>query len=851
MSHANFSALSSAMSHPLRAACLGLLLLVACGAPAVQERRIAPLPYRPPPADILDYDISVDIDHRAGFLSGHVDILLAALPGEPLTELQLDAVELDVQDVRDDLGRELSFRNDGRELSIELAEPLPAGARTVIGIDYTCSPRRGMYFVGPSAADPRAAFHVWTQGQAQDTRHWLPCWEQLDDLATHTLRVTVAEHFRTMAAGALQHSAVGHGSGRRTDVWRMDLPHAVSLVTLVAGELAHGDLADGAPDGASSGGPAGAAAALPLPVVAEADDLPHALQNLAVTADALDFLADYTGRPYPYVKYAQSCVKEFRAGGMENVSATTLYHELIHDPADEPQLSEVDLVVHEAAHQWFGDLIGARDWGELWLNEGFASYAESLWYGHAEGPEAMAHWMLAQQRAGVEAELAHSRPIVWHDWTDPEQMFDGHAYPAASARLHLLAELLGREVFRDGVRRYVAANAGRAVVTADLQAALQQASGRDLTRFFDEWLHGAGFPEFVVDVLPARDGAGPPVLHAEQVQSERGWRAVFHLPVQVRWSRGGVEHTAGLAVDERVERLPLTGEGALDWVRFDSATAVPGTVDLGQPEAAWRRQLLEAEDPITRRLAAEWFALAPEVRRRAADGSDGATDAGPESLAALRRAAAEDASVHVRVAALDALTVQAAHDDAESTATLLAALSAADARERAAAAAGLALLGDDAVLPELVARTEDGNQAVTAAALQALEVRDYPGLYGLCVAVGARTEQLRLDRVVVQIVGRMADEPRALPFLLAAARTEPVPRVRAAAVTALAGRPDPHGTLFRQLAAALHDGSYLVRIAAAHALAQSPDAAARQQLLARRAVESDAFVLAALDAALL
>ncbi|MHC5209207.1 MAG: M1 family aminopeptidase [Planctomycetota bacterium] len=817
------------MASPLRVL---LLALCGCAAPIVREAPIDPLPYRPPQADILDYDISVDIDHRAGFLTGHVDILLAALPGNETLALRLDAVEMQVDGVWDDLGRPLEFRNDGRELAIELAEPLLAGQRTVIGIDYRCAPRRGMYFVGPSAADPDAAWHVWTQGQAQDTRHWLPCWEQLDDLATHTLRVTVDEAFRTMAAGSLEHSAVARATGRRTDTWRMDLPHAVSLVTLVAGELAHAELPGGE---------------VPLPLVAEADALPHALLNFEVTADALAFLGEYTGRAYPFPKYAQCCVKEFRSGGMENVSATTLYHEVIHDPAHGPQVDPVDLIVHEAAHQWFGDLIGCRDWGEIWLNEGFATYAEALWFEHTEGAERMALWMLSQQRSAVRGELSNSRPIVWQGWKDPDEVFDSHAYPAAASRLHLLSDMLGPKVFREGVRRYVTEHASRVVSTADAQAAFEAASGRDLTRFFDEWLRGPGFPEFVVDVLAAeREQGDPPSLRAEQVQSERGWRPVFHLPVSVTWSRGGTERSARIEVDERVETLPLEGEGPLDWVRFDSGTTVPGSVDLGQSEAAWRRQLASARDPITRLIAAEWFAHSPHVRRR----PDDIDDAAPESLAALREAARDDASIPVRTAALEALAVQAGSDDVETIATLRDALAEGDARLREAAAAGLGVLGDDGVLPDLTAALDDENQAVVAAALRALEARESPGLFSLCRRVAAGTDEMRLDRTVMEVVSGLEDDRRVVPFLLGAARREPVPRVRAAALTGLAGHEDPHGVIFRELAAALHDPSFQVRAAAARALGRRQDPAARQQLLARRAIESDAQVLGALDRAL-
>jgi len=813
-------------------------LLGACAAPpAAPHPAVAPpLPYEAPRVDVLDYDVSIGLDHRARRIDGHVEVTFAALPGRPAAELTLDAVDMDIGRVTDDLGAALPFRYDGRRLVVTLDRPLAPGERAVVGVDYRCSPRRGLYIVPPSSSDPGRPWHIWTQGQAQDTRYWCPVWDQLDDRATHTLHATVDGRFITMAAGTRVASSVDPRSGRRTDTWRMDTPHPISLMTLVSGDLAEAEL---------PGGP------LPLPVVAEPASMPAALTTLAPTREILDFIADYTGRPYPYPKYAQCLIKEFTAGGMENISATTLFHETLSDPADAPQIDALDLVDHEAAHMWFGDLVGCRDWGHIWLNEGFASYFEALYRGHVAGPDALRRTMLAFQRDAVAAEDAESRPLVFEGWTDPDAMFDGHAYAGGASRLHLLSELLGPEVFRRGVQRYVAEHAEGIVTSDDLRAALEAESGSDLGRFFEQWIDGPGYPRFELRLGPAGEPERADRLLVTQTQGRRGARPVFRVPVTVAWSRGGVEQSRRVLIEKERAAVELPGEGELDWVRFDATTSLPARFDMDQSEAMWAAQLANASDGVTRLIAAQWFLGDPAVR---ALGRAGPWSPSPASRRVLARAAHDDSLPEVRSTALSALALAPAPSpapDGDDCAAL--ALELAGDRNplvRQAAVAALGAHGDDATLPLLVAATSDTNSSVAAAALGALAERGYPGLLGLCRAVAARTSQYQLDVAIVNLVSGIDDDPEALEFLLAAARSEPVPAVRAAALDALGRRADPWGDIRLLLVESLSDPSHIVRAAAASRLGQAGDASSQAQLRARLEVETDASVREALAAAL-
>jgi aminopeptidase N len=818
-----------------------LLLVAACIAPPpaapdgapLAPRVVPPLRLRPPLVDVIDYDIAVDIDPAAGMVDGSLTVTFAALPDRPAARLQLDAVELQIRGAWDEDGNALATDVHDDVLDIALPQPLAPGAQARVTVEWRAWPTRGLYFVRPSAAEPQRPWQFWTQGETHETRHWLPVWDQPDDRVTHTLAVTLDERFITMAAGTRISSRSDALTRRRTDTWRLDVPHPAYLITLVAGELAQSEL-----DG------------LPLPVVADPAALEAATQSLQPTADMLALLAEWSGRPYPYPKYAQSFVREFVAGGQENISATTLTHDVIHAAQDEPQLATgptgmQSLIVHEAAHQWFGDLITCRDWSHLWLNEGFATYAELLWARRSQGEDAARAVALGWQRQMVDFQSALSRPIVWSGYDDPDELFETPCYEGAATRLLLLAELLGAEAFDRGVQLYVARHAVGDVVTSDLRAALEEASGADLGGFFEEWIEGVGFPRFEVRVA----AGAPPVLVARQVQGPESGRAVFHLPLQVAWSTGGVEHVARLDIDEVREELPLPGDGPLDWVRFDASTVVPGLIELLQPEAAWCAQLAGARDGVTRLVAAQWFALDPHV----VAGNLGELELQPESLLALEAAACGDAFANVRTVALQALCARTPAGDANLVHTLVELARDPDPRVRAVAADGLAIRDGEDALTTLLGLARDPNGEVAAAALDALVARGLPAAFTLGRQLYVQADPLRwrLRRDVLGALAGLPDDARVAPLLVAALRSDPSAAVRAEALRLLVTRDDPpRDVVFRLTCEALWDASRVVRAAAARSLTEWPASLAEPQLRARLAVEPDGAVLGTLHAAL-
>ena len=801
--------------------------LIACAAPpTAPSTGVGPVAWREPLVDIEHYDVDVAVDHEAGHVEGEVAVRFRALPDRPATEVVLDAVDLVITGAWDDDGRALLHEQRGHVLRLPLLEPVPAGETGAVHVAWSAYPRTGLHFVAPGAHAPGRPWHVWTQGQAEDTRHWMPVWDLNNDTASHSLTLTVDADLMTMAAGELVDSRLDERTGTRTETWEMTTPHVSYLITFVAGGFARAEL----------GG-----ARVPLPVLADKALLPLALENSRHTAAMLPVLEELTGTPYPYPKYAQTFVHDYTAGGMENVSATTLYSEGIHEPADEPRLDITDLLAHELAHQWFGDLVSGRGWAELWLNEGFATYCEAVVAEALHGPARAALVRRGWQRDTVTATDDAPRPLLWPGFAHPDEAFDAHAYSGGAARVHLLRDQLGDEAFLAALRLYLETHAGGVATTADLQAAFEATSGRDLDVFFDEWVRSSGYPSLRAYVL---DGER---LQLSQVQGRDGGRPVYHVSVAVSWARGGVEHRGRVGFQQAQASLALEGAGELEWVHVDSAVSLPGTVLLDQPEDAWRRQLRDARDPVTRLIAAEWFGLDGWVREVADDPRDQLP--GPASREALARAAREDPFTDVRVAALRALGL--APD--EATAMLALDLAEDPAPElRAAALEVLAVVPGDDARTVLRHAVDDESSDVALTALTALVDRGEAGAWESLQRLYERVtdRKLRLRRDLVLLADRAGGE-QALPFVVRALRTDPSRWVRGGAVDALAGWEGPHAeTVFRLLAEALHDESYHVRLSAARALGSRGDPRAVPQLRARRSLEGNFFTRQALDAAL-
>ncbi len=532
--------------------------------------------------DVQHYAIDIALDPVNRLVTGHCVVRFAARE-QDLLRVVLDFAGLEVQGVRDSAGRSLAFRHQGEELAIDLHQVLARGAETELAIDYAGRPKKGLWFAGERAGVPT---HAFTQGQCEDSRWWFPCWDAPSDFATSEITVTMPAGWTAVAAG----ERVGRSESGKTvtEHWRMDRPHAVYLTTLVAGEfLVREAMWED----------------VPLYYMAEPRYGKWMEASFDETPDMLGFLSELTGVRYPYTKYSQACVENFPFGGMENISATTLTSLTLNDERGNRDDTSHSLVAHEAAHQWFGNLVTCSDWSHVWLNESFATYAALLYFERTRGVDDFRIRMRDAQEKYIEADEKGRRPIVWSVYKDPIDLFGEHVYPGGAARLHLLRSILGDDLFVEGVRTYLAENAGQTVTTSDLQHAFEKVSGEKLGWFFDQWIHRPGFPVFETS-WKWDQKAGIVTLDVVQTQLEGGGvPRAFKLPVDIEVRDRGGRATYRMWIDERRHAFEFPVAHEPIWVSFDKFGWVPKRLEAKRAPDEWLALAKEDDDVNGRRDA--------------------------------------------------------------------------------------------------------------------------------------------------------------------------------------------------------------------------------------------------------
>ena len=215
--------------------------------------------------------------------------------------------------------------------------------------------------------------------------------------------------------------------------------------------------------------------------------------------ETIKFFSEVTGVKYPYPKYAQTFVEDF-GGGMENISATTQIEEMIHDDRELLDTDSESLQSHELAHQWFGDYVTCRDWGQIWLNESFATYMQAMWDEKFKGHEEFLYSDIRNNQNQVLGSWnqGYRRPIVTRFYADKDALFDNYAYPGGGSVLHMLRKHLGDKLFFKSLNHYLTTNAHQPVSTEELRIAVEEATGQSMDWFFDQWIYKMGHPIFEV-----------------------------------------------------------------------------------------------------------------------------------------------------------------------------------------------------------------------------------------------------------------------------------------------------------------------------------------------------------------
>ncbi|MBL9032309.1 MAG: M1 family metallopeptidase [Phycisphaerae bacterium] len=585
----------------------------------------------PPPRhfDHLHMRLELDIpDMTKPYLTG-VERLRVAAIGSPRAALALDAAGPKVASVaRLRGGKEIPtpFAQDEGRLTIRLDPPVEPGVETELVIRYTLDFPRGngkglTWTPGrPDGSNLTAqAAQIHSQGQPQDNRRWFLCHDFPNERLTTELLVTVEDGCIVGSNGRLISTTFAGRTGpggatRSTWHWLQDQPHANYLVSLIVGRFE----IVGLPAPAGKDWPRSAAGRLvPCYLYAPHGSRVSAARAYANTPAMLDALAEFFDEPYPWDKYSQALVRNFAAGGMENTSATTMQQASAYARAG----SQDKIIAHEAGHQWTGDLVTCKSWEHVWLNEGWASYAEAIWAEASAPPDRRER---AYQRA-IAGFLAAQRVLnrtyapvfpamVSNRYGDPFETFvkPNDVYGKGAIVLHMLRRRLGDEAFRRGARLYIDRHRLGEVETDQFRFCLEEASGQSLEQFFHQWCHRPGLPALdIAFTWSSQDEAGPGSLAVRIDQTQTidadNPAYAFDLPILVRTEENAAR-TWTVRVDARTQsfELPLAAKPLDAVVDPELTVAAPATVD--KPFAMWRRQLDDCNTAFAQIAAIEALA---------------------------------------------------------------------------------------------------------------------------------------------------------------------------------------------------------------------------------------------------
>ena len=502
---------------------LALLLLLA--SPAALLADTYP---RQPGVDARHYAFSLTLMTRPGSTIEGEAAITVRLVNDGVREVALDLASLQgeagmtVTSVGSNRGK-TSFTHTADTLRITLAEAPRAGDEVELYVAYRGVPRGGLRQIPNIHGEPTAFSENWPN----NARHWLPMVDHPYDKATSEFIITTRQEYQVVANGMLQEELDLPGGLRRTH-WKQSVPIASWLNAVGVARFAVHH--------------AGAIDAVPLQtwVFPQNRETGYTLFE-DTSRRAMRFFTARIG-PYPYEKLANVQAAGLN-GGTEHASAI-FYGEKGVAAGRAP-------VVHEIAHQWFGNAVTERDWDDVWLSEGFATYFTLLFTEHDVGRDAFVDGLRRSRQTVLDLERGMpDTPIVHRNLDDMRRVLNQFVYQKAGWFLHMLRAKLGTEAFWAGIRGYYARYRDGNASTAEFRVEMERESGADLDAFFDQWLTRSGVPK--LDGAWRYDAARKVVeVSLTQAQTTTPYR----LSVGI-----GIVTAAGKP--PRVEKMELTGREA-------------------------------------------------------------------------------------------------------------------------------------------------------------------------------------------------------------------------------------------------------------------------------------------------
>ena len=544
--------------------------------------------YREHALDITRMKVEVSFEPTKGLVKGKVTHSFTVL------QKQVDSVFFDAPGIQiksAQLGTQtLAFNKTDKGVWVIPNKPLQWDQQNTITFEYEATPRKGIYFIGWNVPEnpvknPFAVRkQIWTQGQGVDNRYWIPMYDDMNDKFITETVVTFENGYEVLSNGGLVKKTTNKNN---TTTWHysMTKPHAGYLLMLGIGKYGIKKTKSGK--------------GVPMNLYYYPEFADRAEPTYRHSEMMIDFLEAETGANYPWESYSQIMVQDFLYGAMENTTATIFGDFFNVDERAFTDRNYVGVNCHELTHQWFGDFITARDVRDTWLQESWATYYPKMLTKKLYGDDAYNWQRRGEQNTAIEASKKDKYAI----------RFTGsgtaRVYPKGSGVISMLSYVLGDEQWKRALNHYLKTHAYANVETNDLQQAIQDKLGKDLSWFFDQWVLRGGEPQYTVhyEDLQYKDGSRSTEIAIEQTHQRDESVGLFKMPIafEVHYTDGSFTKVTDW-IDEQFEVVKIDNQEKKDiaFVLFDPNSMVMKSVNFKKSYDELKAQVRKAPNMLDR-----------------------------------------------------------------------------------------------------------------------------------------------------------------------------------------------------------------------------------------------------------
>jgi aminopeptidase N len=547
------------------------------------------------PLDFIKMRLDVGFEPQKGLVKGSITHFFTPLR-DAVDSFFLDGPGIAIESATLN-GSKIRYSSNADGIFFYPENRLHFGENDSLTITYHATPHKGLYFIGWNDPANLSRKQIWTQGQGIDNRCWFPCYDAPNDKLITEITVRFDKEYKVLSNGVkVEERDLGDG----TKLWhyKMSKPHASYLVMLGIGKY---DVHESV---AASG------------VQMRQWYYPEWKDRFEYTYKynerIFNFLESEIGVPYAWESYSQIPVQDFMFGAMENTSATLFGDFFETDARSYNDRNYVAVNAHELTHQWFGDLITARNSNGQWLQESFATHYNLLAEREVFGND---HFDWARRQAYLAAINTTDKKPIAHSQA-PTSLI----YQKGSMVLEMLKYVTSRAEFNRAIKRYLHIHKFGNVNSDELLDAFEDELGIPLRWFWDEWVYRGGEPDYKVsyqDVTADKNRFTQFVV--SQMQPVTEVTGIFKMPIvfEVHYKDGTTDKTTEwIEKETQVVRVPNPKNAEISYVLFDPNSEVLKSVTFEKPFEMLKAQALNAPNMIDRYDAVYAMrSIAPDIKR--------------------------------------------------------------------------------------------------------------------------------------------------------------------------------------------------------------------------------------------